>query len=125
MGLNTAQILTIPFSGFGTTIIKLLNLGLSFLLYIIGALMAFVVLQKLATRVNWEESKVFSFLSKNSMLVYLFHQQIIYVFISLLNGVINPYLHAGINFVGAMAISLLISTVLMKFKWTRFLIGEK
>ena len=87
--------------------------------------MAFVVLQKLATRVNWEESKVFSFLSKNSMLVYLFHQQIIYVFISLLNGVINPYLHAGINFVGAMAISLLISTVLMKFKWTRFLIGEK
>lgn len=112
-------------SGFDATIIKLINLGLSFLLHIIGALMAFVVLQKLANRVNWKESKVFSFLSKNSMPVYLFHQQVIYVFISLLNGVINPYLHAGINFIGAMVISLIISTPLMKFKWTRFLIGEK
>ena len=112
-------------SGFDATIIKLLNLGLSFLLHIIGALMAFVVLQKLANRVNWKKSKAFSLLSKNSMPVYLFHQQVIYVFISLLNGVINPYIHAGINFVGAMVVSLLISTLLMKFKWTRFLIGEK
>lgn len=112
-------------SGFDATLIKLLNLGLTFLLHIIGALMAFVVLQKLANRVNWKESKVFTLLSKNSMPVYLFHQQVIYVFISLLNGVINPYLHAGINFVGALSISLLISTLLMKFKWTRFLIGEK
>ena len=112
-------------SGFDGFIFKLLNLGLTFLLHIIGALMAFVVLQKLANRVNWKESKVFTLLSKNSMPVYLFHQQVIYVFISLLNGVINPYLHAGINFIGAMMISLLISTLLMKFKWTRFLIGEK
>lgn len=112
-------------SGFDATIIKLFNLGFTFLLHIIGALMAFVVLQKLANRVNWKESKVFTLLSKNSMPVYLFHQQIIYVFISLLNGVINPYIHAGINFIGAMVISLLISTLLMKFKWTRFLIGEK
>lgn len=112
-------------SRFDATIIKLLNLGLSFLLHIIGALMAFVVLQKLANKVNWKESKVFTLLSKNSMSVYLFHQQIIYVFITLLNGVINPYLHAGINFIGAMVISLIISTLLMKFKWTRFLIGEK
>lgn len=98
---------------------------MQFLLHIIGALMAIVVLQKVANRVNWKESKVFSILSKNSMPVYLFHQQVIYVFISLLNGVINPYLHAGINFIGAMVISLLISTLLMKFKWTRFWIGEK
>ena len=112
-------------SGFDATIIKLFNLGFTFLLHIIGALMAFVVLQKLANRMNWKESKVFTLLSKNSMPVYLFHQQVIYVFISLLNGVINPYLHAGVNFIGAMVISLLISTLLMKFKWTRFLIGEK
>lgn len=112
-------------SVFDATIIKLLNPGFSFLLHIIGALMAFVVLQKLANRVNWKESKVFSLLSKNSMPVYLFHQQVIYVFISLLNGAINPYLHAVINFIGAMGISLLLSTLLMKFEWTRFLIGEK
>lgn len=104
---------------------SILLIPMQFLLHIIGALMAFVVLQKLANRVNWKESKAFSLLSKNSMPVYLFHQQVIYVFISLLNGVINPYLHAGINFIGAMVISLIISTLLMKFKWTRFLIGEK
>ena len=68
-------------SGFDATIIRLINLGLTFLLHIIGALMAFVVLQKLANRVNWKESKVFSVLSKNSMPVYLFHQQVVYVFI--------------------------------------------
>ena len=87
--------------------------------------MAFVILQKIADKVKWKESKVFGFLSKNSMSVYLFHQQVIYMFVTWLNGLINPYLHAGINFVGAMVASLLISTILMKFKWTRMLIGEK
>lgn len=104
---------------------SIILIPMQFLLHIIGALMAFVVLQKLANRVNWKESRVFTLLSKNSMPVYLFHQQVIYVFISLLNGVVNPYLHALINFIGAMVISLIISTLLMKFKWTRFLIGEK
>lgn len=112
-------------SSFNVTFFKLLNLGLTFFLHIIGAMMAFVVLQKMANRFNWKESKMFMFLSKNSMPVYLFHQQIIYVFISLLNGMVNPYLNAVINFVGAMSISLVISTLLMKFKWTRLLMGEK
>ena len=112
-------------SVFDGIIIKLLNHGLKFVLHIMGALMAFVVLQKIADKVRWKESKVFGFLSKNSMPVYLFHQQVIYIFVTMLNGLINPYLHAGINFVGAMVISLLISAILMKFKWTRMLIGEK
>ena len=112
-------------SEFNNTFIKLLNVGLTFLLHIIGAIMAFVVLQKLANRVNWNESKIFTLLSKNSMPVYLFHQQIVYVFIAALNGKINPYFHVGITFVATMTISLLISTLLMKFKWTRFLLGEK
>ena len=105
--------------------IKILNLGLTFILHIIGAMTAFVVLQKLANKVKWKESTWFTYLSENSMIVYLFHQQIVYVFITLLNGIVTPYLHAAINFVGAMLISLMISTLLMKFKWTRFLIGEK
>lgn len=113
------------FSGFDGFIFKFFNLGFTFLLNIIGALMAFMVLQKLANRVNWKESKLVSLLCKNSMPIYLFHQQIVYVLISLLNGVISPYFHVGINFIGAMSISLMISVLLMKFKWTRFLIGEK
>lgn len=106
-------------------IFKLLNLGADFILHIIGALMAFLALQKLADCIKWKKSRVFEFLSKNSMPIYLLHQQVIYIFISRLNGVINPYLHAGINFIGAMVISLLLSALLMRFKWTRFLLGEK
>ncbi len=106
-------------------IFTLVNYGINFLLHIVGALMSFVILQELANYVRWENSKLFNFFSKNSMSVYLLHQQVVYVLISLLNGMINPYIHAGINFVGAMVTSLLIATLLMKFKYTRFLIGEK
>ena len=112
-------------SRFDGIIFKLLNLGLGFVLHIIGALMSFVVLQKIADKVKWKESKVFGFLGKNSMPVYLFHQQVIYMFVTMLNGLINPYLHAGLNVIGAMVVSLLISAILMKFKWTRTMIGEK
>lgn len=112
-------------SGFEGIIFKLIKLGLDFVLHIVGALMAFVILQKIADKAKWRESKVFGLLSKNSMSIYLFHQQVIYIFVTWLNGMINPYLHVVINFIGAILISLLISTVFMKFKWTRILIGEK
>ena len=112
-------------SGFDGIIFKVLNLGFDFVLHIVGALMAFTILQKIADRIKWRESKVFVFLSKSSMPVYLFHQQVIYIFVTWLNGLINPYLHAGVNFAGAMVVSLLISSILMRFKWTRMLIGEK
>lgn len=103
----------------------LIYMGLEFLLRIVGALMAFVVLQKLADRLMWKDSKVFGVLSKNAMPVYLFHQQIVYVFLCLLNGMLNPYIHAAVNFVGVMGVSLLLSMLMAKFRWTRFLIGEK
>lgn len=112
-------------SDFDRFIFKLMNLGLEFVLHIVGALMAFAILQKIADKVKWKESKVFGLLSKNSMPAYLFHQQVIYIFVTWLNGLINPYLHAGINFIGAMIVSLLISAILMRFKWTRKLVGEK
>ncbi len=104
---------------------KLFGMGLEFILNIAGALMAFVVLQRIAEAVNWQNSKVFGYLSKNSMPVYLFHQQIIYFVIYYLNGIINPHLHALLNFVVSLSVSLLISCVFMKFRVTRFLIGEK
>lgn len=64
-------------------------------------------------------------LSKNSMTIYLFHQQIIYFTILWLNGKVNPYVNSFINFVVSLFLSSLISTMLMKFKVTRILIGEK
>ncbi|MBR4874096.1 MAG: acyltransferase [Clostridia bacterium] len=105
-------------------VFKLLKLGLDFLLHIVGAVAAFAVLQKVASCVNGN-TPFWKFFGKRSMVIYLFHQQVIYFFIFFLNGVVNPYVNALINFVGSVAISLLICGVLMKFKWTKYLIGEK
>ncbi|MCI8554273.1 MAG: acyltransferase [Clostridiales bacterium] len=95
-----------------------------FALYIVGAAMSFFVLQKMAVRIKWDHP-YFRFFSKSSMIIYLFHQQIIYFFIYWLNGAVNPYLNAGINFTGSMILSSVIATILLRFKVTRFLVGEK
>jgi hypothetical protein len=112
-------------SGMTGMVFTLLNLSLGFALNVIGAIMAFVILQKIATHVRWENSKVFILLKKVSMPIYLFHQQIIYFFIYHFNGYLNPYIHALVNFGGAIIVSTIISCVLLKFKWTKYLIGEK
>lgn len=106
-------------------ICKLLSIGLSFACNMIGALMAFVVLQKIAAKFDCRNNKLTNHLSKYAMPIYLFHQQFVYFFISVLNGVVNPYLNAAVNFIGSLTLSLLLSVFLMKFKITRFLIGEK
>lgn len=104
---------------------KLVERGLEFMLHIIGAIMAWTTLQTLAINVSWKSSRVFKTLFSYSMPMYLFHQQIIYFTISWLNGKINPWINAGVNFVAALSGSFLISSFLMRFKVTRKLIGEK
>ena len=106
-------------------IFTFLRLGFELVLHIVGALMAFALLQQIADKVNWKNSKAFRFVSKLSMPVYLFHQQVIYVFLYCFNGLLNPYIHSAVNFVGAMAVSLALSALLSKFSVTRFLVGEK
>lgn len=110
---------------FDGTMFSLLGLGLSFLLKIIGAIMAFVGLQKLADKINWKENKLFSLFSKSSMPVYLIHQQLVYFSAYLFNGLVNPYVHSALNFIFATVVSVAISAWLMRYKATRFLIGEK
>lgn len=99
--------------------------GTGLLLHTVSALMAFIILQKLGSNVKWKQNKIFVTFSKYSMPIYLFHQQIIYFLIDWLNGAIHPYVHTSINFIGAILISSGISAILMKWKATRFLIGEK
>lgn len=106
-------------------IFEVVSIGVGFIANIIGAITAFLGLQKLASKIKWEDNKIFRIFSKNSMPMYLFHQQIIYVTIYFLNGLINPYINALINFIVATLISLVVSFILTKFKITRFLIGEK
>lgn len=99
--------------------------GMSMLLYVTGAITAFVVLQYIANRVNWKDSKIASTLIKYSMPVYLIHQQVSYLLTITLNGVISPYIQVAINFVFTMLVSLALSAFLYKFKLTRKLLGEK
>lgn len=111
-------------SSFNGVIFKIINIFINYTLNIVGALMSFYCLQYLANKINYN-NKVFNFLSQKSMSIYLFHQQIIYFFIVIFNGVVNPYVHTIINFIGSIIVSILITSLFMKFKFTKFMIGEK
>lgn len=108
-----------------TSLYRLVNLIALYSAHILGALMSFFVLRWLAEKVDWKNNKLFMMFSKYSMTIYLFHQQIIYVTIIWLNGKVNPYVHSFVNFLVALVLSSFISALLMKFKVTRILIGEK
>lgn len=104
---------------------RVTTLGTNLLLHAVGSIMAWTSLQILAAHIHWQDSKVFNTLSSCSMAMYLFHQQIIYFTIAALNGAVNPWMNVGVNFTAAISGSLIISAVLMKWKVTRVLIGEK
>ena len=104
---------------------KILAYISEYCIYIVGALLAFLILQLLATNIAWRKSKIFMNLLAKTMPMYLFHQQIIYFTIIYLNGKVNPYINAIVNFIVATILSLVMSNILMKFKWTKRLIGEK
>lgn len=104
---------------------SVISIGLSFLLHVVGSIMAWSFLQMLASHVHWQDSKVFKTLASYSMPMYLFHQQIIYFTITALNGIVNPWINAGVNFLAAVVGSFIISGLLMRWKVTRVLIGEK
>jgi hypothetical protein len=108
-----------------TLVFKLIHLGLEFVMHMVGSVMAFVILQAIAARIPWKKSKFFMLLAANSMPMYLFHQQFIYFTLTALNGKVMPEINALINFAVAVAGGMLLSVILMKWKATRALIGEK
>lgn len=105
-------------------VFTLLELAAEPVCHAIGAVMAFVTLQKLADKIQ-PNGPVWKFLGERSMAVYLLHQQVIYFTIAGLNGKLNPWLHGAVNFFLAMAVSLALASLLRKTKFTRCLIGEK
>lgn len=94
-------------------------------LHLIGAIAAFLSLQFCATKRIHDNLGLIKWLSQYMMPMYLFHQQLIYFSIVLFNGKVNPYIHSLLNYVVAFSGSLIISIIMMKWKPTRFLIGEK
>ena len=96
--------------------VKLVALGLSLMLHIVGAIMAWIVLQMLSNHIQWKDSRAFNKLSTYSMPMYLFHQQIIYFSLTILDGVVNPWINAGVNFIVATVGAYIISSIIMKWK---------
>lgn len=104
---------------------QLLSLGLPLLLHMTGALMAFSTLGELSQKVKWRNKTFFSEFCKLSMPIYLFHQQLIYLVITVFNNRIPIVANMILNFLISLLFSVLIGWLLMKNKYTRFLIGEK
>ena len=108
----------------GILFIKGMFLGCGILLHIVGAIGAFVILQRFVKRFL-QGNKVIDFLGKHSMVVYLFHQQLIYFSIGRFNGVVPPIVLALINFAFSLSISIVISVLMHKTKITKVLVGSK
>lgn len=110
----------------GGLIYKALHSGFSFLTHFTGAAMGFFVFQKAAQMLNERgKGKRLSSVGKNMMVIYLLHQQIIYFVIYIVNGKVNLISNVILNFFCSFIISYLISSVLLRYKLTRFLVGEK
>ena len=84
----------------------------------------FGALLNIFEKLNTYTSKLSVFLSKHSMNMYLFHQQIIYFFIVFINNSVHPILLVVISFSCSFIISLLISILCKTNKITRFITGD-
>lgn len=104
--------------------IKVINYFIMLCLNISGALLSFFLLGEIAEKINYHDSCIYIFFSKYFFTIYLFHQQIIYGVIILLNEKVS----AGMLFLANLGISIgissLISIILDRWKITRFLIGK-
>lgn len=114
------------FTSFENIKYKIFYYMLNFILHLFGAVISFVILQKIACKTErWKYSHIYNILKKYSFPIYFFHQQIIYFIINEFDGVINPYINFIVNFIIAIIGALMISFVLYRVKWIRILLGQK
>ena len=104
---------------------SLIEVILTFILNCVGVFMVWTTFDFIGDRVPLDSSKIVNFLSQRNMIVYMIHQQFIFVSIYFLYERVNLYVLGLINFVTSLIVSLLIATILLKFNLTRFLVGEK
>ncbi|EIF6165040.1 acyltransferase family protein [Clostridium perfringens] len=107
------------------TFFKIITICIEFILHIVGCLMTFIILNKIASKIEYEKNKLYIFLKKYNFTIYLFHQQVIYWVITLFNGKVSSLSLVIMNFVIAMIVSSIIAMLLGKTKITRILSGIK
>ena len=117
---------TYEFMQSSSTILSMTHLLNGIVLRIVGCVMAVEVINYLLPK-QISEGSVLSKISRKSMGIYLFHQQIIYysLFVSCYKLEYPPIICIIINFMLSTTIAYLIATVLSKWRVTRVLIGEK
>ncbi|MBE5887892.1 MAG: acyltransferase [Lachnospiraceae bacterium] len=110
-------------------IFAILAKGIALMLHSVGAIMAFVILNRLACwlnkkQIDYEGNSLYNFLYKHSFGIYLFHQQIIYFVINILNGRISPILLVAMCFIISLFVSSIICVLLETNKITRGVIAS-
>lgn len=118
-------LLYIYMHAFNETYMKISSRLLYLFLNFEGAITSFAILLYLAGKLDYQQSPIYKQLAQNNFAMYLFHQQIIYIVITMLNGVILPAMHALINMLLSVVISFVIALLFRHFRLTRILIGEK
>ena len=94
-------------------IFKLLNIVLNPICNILGTLMVVIGISKFKYE-KIQNTKIYIFLVKHNFVMYLFHQQLIYISISLLNYKVSTPLMVLVNFMFSFLVSALIAIVLSK-----------
>lgn len=106
------------------TIYKILSLAIHPICSVLGVLMIITFVKAINTK-KLETTKIYKLLLNHNFTMYLFHQQIIYITISLLNGYVNSYLLVAINLTVSILGSLIISVLISKIPKIRNLFGYK
>ncbi len=85
-------------------------------------LIIFIIFRKLTTfKIN--NSKIYKILENNSFGIYLFHQQIIYIIIAILNNKLNVFMQITICLVFSIIISIIMCKILEKNKISKKIFG--
>ena len=70
-----------------------------------------------------DKNKIYKYFSNNSFGIYLFHQQIIYFVIFLLNDTVHPIIIFILSFTISIIVSSIMSSILRKNKITKNMFG--
>lgn len=105
-------------------LIKLIRTGLGMLVSIAGVLMVYYLVMGLEGKLNaLKKFPCWNTLSRDSFGIYLFHQQVIYLTILLLNGRVHPVVQVLLSFLLSIGISEGIVLLLRRWRPTRVLFG--
>lgn len=101
---------------------KFLSVLITLMLNSIGALMSFLILQIVASKIKWREIKFFYILSEFSMIIFLFHQQIIYL---ISQHKVGNFFNIIINFVFSIILSILLGMMIKKYRSIRYILHSE